>query len=144
MSERVRREFAAVTEPDWSDRDAVIDYLVEQERLCAARSVPFDTAGMRAAMGRVLERSASVRSMFNHFMVVGGDAPRHRLVEITAPTLVLHGTEDPVFPPAHGAALAAEIPGARLVALPQVGHEWPRRAWTAALPVILAHTGGGA
>lgn len=140
MPEQVQAEFAAVPEPDWSDRAAVLDYLVEQERLCAARSVPFDTTGMRATMTRVLDRSPDPAAMFNHFAVMGGDAPRNRLAEITAPTLVLHGDEDPVWPPAHGAALAAEIPGARLVTMPQVGHEWPRRAWTAALPAILAHT----
>ena len=98
MSEQVQAEFAAVAEPDWADRTAVIDYLVEQERLCAARSVPFDLAGMRAAMARVVDRSHDVRSMLNHFMVLGGDAPRHRLGEITAPTLVLHGDEDPCGP----------------------------------------------
>jgi pimeloyl-ACP methyl ester carboxylesterase len=80
--------------------------------------------------------------MANHFSILGGDAPRNRLAEIGAPTLVLHGDEDPLFPPAHGAALAAEIPGARLVPLPQMGHEWPRRAWVEALPAILRHTGG--
>ncbi len=143
MSEQVQAEFAAVAEPDWADRMAVIDYLVELERLCAARSVPFDLAGMRSVMTRVVDRSQEVRSMLNHFMVLGGDAPRHRLGEITAPTLVLHGDEDPVWPHPHGAALAAEIPGARLVTLPQVGHEWPRRAWTLAVPVILRHTGEG-
>jgi len=143
MPEQVQAEFAAVGEPDWGDRNAVINYLAEQERLCAARSVPFDVSGMRATMARVVDRSPDVRSMFNHFMVVGGDSPRHRLVEISAPTLVLHGDEDPVFPPPHGAALAAEISGARLVTLPQVGHEWPRRAWEPALPEIVAHTGGG-
>jgi pimeloyl-ACP methyl ester carboxylesterase len=144
MSEQVQAEFAAVAEPDWADRNAVIEYLVTQERLCAARSVPFDADGMRAAMVRVLERSTDVRSMFNHFAVLGGDAPRHRLAEITAPTLVLHGDDDPVWPPAHGAALAAEIPGARLVTLSRVGHEWPRRAWEQALPEILTHTAAGA
>jgi pimeloyl-ACP methyl ester carboxylesterase len=140
MSAQVQAEFAAVAEPDWSDRETVIEYLVQQERLCAARSVPFDAAGMRAGMARVLDRSTDVRSMFNHFMIVGGDPPRGRLAEISAPTLVLHGTEDPVFPPDHGVALAAEIPGARLITMPQVGHEWPRRAWEALLPEILAHT----
>jgi pimeloyl-ACP methyl ester carboxylesterase len=41
---------------------------------------------------------------------------------ITAPTLVVHGTEDPLVPPPNGAALARAIPGARLVELPQCGH----------------------
>jgi 3-oxoadipate enol-lactonase len=45
-----------------------------------------------------------------------------RLGGITAPTLVVHGTEDPLVPPPNGAALARAIPGARLVELPQCGH----------------------
>ena len=142
MSEEVQAEFGALTEPDWSDHAAVIEWLATQEQLCAARSVPFDLAGMRATMARVLDRAIDIRSMANHFSILGGDAPRNRLAEIGAPTLVLHGDEDPLFPPAHGAALAAEIPGARLVPLPQMGHEWPRRAWVEALPAILRHTGG--
>jgi pimeloyl-ACP methyl ester carboxylesterase len=142
MSEEVQAEFGALTEPDWSDHAAVIEWLATQEQLCAARSVPFDLAGMRATMARVLDRAIDIRSMANHFSILGGDAPRNRLAEIGAPTLVLHGDEDPLFPPAHGAALAAEIPGARLVRLPRMGHEWPRRAWLVALPAILRHTGG--
>jgi len=45
-----------------------------------------------------------------------------RLGAITAPTLVVHGTDDPLVPPANGAALARAIPGARLVELPGCGH----------------------
>jgi pimeloyl-ACP methyl ester carboxylesterase len=142
MSEEVQAEFGALTEPDWSDHAAVIEWLATQEQLCAARSVPFDLAGMRATMARVLDRAIDIRSMANHFSILGGDAPRNWLAEIGAPTLVLHGDEDPLFPPAHGAALAAETPGARLVRLPRMGHEWPRRAWVEALPAILRHTGG--
>ena len=132
---RCRPSSRAVPEPDWTDRDAVMDYLVEQERLCAARSVPFDQAGMRAAMDRVLDRGRELRSMLNHFMVIGGDAPRHRLAEITAPTLVLHGDEDPLLPPPHGAALAAEIPGARLVGCrAELGTNGPAGPGPRALP----------
>jgi pimeloyl-ACP methyl ester carboxylesterase len=140
MAEAVQAEFGALAEPAWYDRAAVIEWLAEQERLCAARSVPFDLAGMRATMARVLDRAVDIRSMSNHFSILGGDAPRNRLAEIGAPTLVLHGEEDPLFAPAHGAALAAEIPGARLVRLPRMGHEWPRRSWVEALPPILDHT----
>jgi pimeloyl-ACP methyl ester carboxylesterase len=142
MSDRTVAEFEAVPEPDWADRESVIEHLVEQERLCAARSQPFDAAGMRADMARVVDRSPSIRSMFNHFAVGGGESYRKRLGEIAAPTLVLHGDEDPIFPPPHGVALAAEIRNARLITLPGVGHELPRRAWDAVVPAILAHTAG--
>jgi pimeloyl-ACP methyl ester carboxylesterase len=45
-----------------------------------------------------------------------------RLGTLRHPTLVVHGTEDPLVPPANGAALARTIPGARLVELPGCGH----------------------
>jgi pimeloyl-ACP methyl ester carboxylesterase len=54
-----------------------------------------------------------------------------RLGTIAAPTLVVHGSEDPLVPPANGAAIARVIPGARLLELPGCGHlpmwECPRR-----------------
>jgi pimeloyl-ACP methyl ester carboxylesterase len=42
---------------------------------------------------------------------------------------VFHGTADPLFPLGNGEALAREIPGAALTALPGVGHELPARTW---------------
>ena len=63
---------------------------------------------------------------------------RARLGEIRAPTLVIHGTDDPLFPYAHAEALAAEIPGARLLPLAGVGHEYPPPAtWDEIVPAIL-------
>jgi pimeloyl-ACP methyl ester carboxylesterase len=47
---------------------------------------------------------------------------RGRLVDIAAPTLVLAGELDLVNSPKAAAELAAEIPGARLQIMPQVGH----------------------
>jgi pimeloyl-ACP methyl ester carboxylesterase len=47
---------------------------------------------------------------------------RKRLHRVTAPTLVVHGTQDTLIPRAHAEAYAAEIPGARLVDVPDVAH----------------------
>jgi pimeloyl-ACP methyl ester carboxylesterase len=44
------------------------------------------------------------------------------LGDVAVPTLVLHGRQDPVVPLAHGAQIAAAIPGARLVVLDVPGH----------------------
>ena len=64
-----------------------------------------------------------------------------RLDELEAPTLVLHGTEDPLFPLGHGEALAAEIPGARLLPLEGMGHQVPPRPlWAHVVEAILEHT----
>ncbi|HEY4409373.1 MAG TPA: alpha/beta fold hydrolase, partial [Acidimicrobiia bacterium] len=45
-----------------------------------------------------------------------------RLGQITAPTLVVHGEEDVVVPPANARQLARRIPGARLRLWPETGH----------------------
>jgi 3-oxoadipate enol-lactonase len=53
--------------------------------------------------------------------VLGSD--RSELVRgITRPTLVVHGDQDKLIPPANGRQLAERIPGARLVMLEGVGH----------------------
>jgi len=45
-----------------------------------------------------------------------------RLAAVTTPTLVVHGGEDALLPPAHAEALAAAVPGASLALLDGVGH----------------------
>jgi pimeloyl-ACP methyl ester carboxylesterase len=143
MSDALRAHFAEPPpEPDWSDRAAVIEYMVEDARPYASPSQPFDEAPWRELAGRDFDRSINLASSANHFLVEGGGRWRERLGDLRIPTLVLHGTEDPLFPFEHGVALAREIPGADLIALEQTGHELPRRAWDIVVPAILAHTSG--
>jgi pimeloyl-ACP methyl ester carboxylesterase len=125
-------------EPDWGDRAAVVDYLVESERPYSPR---FDAAAARALAERVADRSTDIAASTNAFLVESGGPWRARLGDIAVPTLVLHGTDDPVFPYAHGEALAAEIPGAELLALEHTGHEYfPPDAWDTVVPAIIRLT----
>jgi 3-oxoadipate enol-lactonase len=48
-----------------------------------------------------------------------------RLAGIVAPTLVVHGEEDVMVPPANGRRLAEVVPDARLLALPGAAHLYP-------------------
>jgi pimeloyl-ACP methyl ester carboxylesterase len=128
-------------EPDWTDRAAVIDFLVEGE-LPFLGSVRGDDATKRDVAGRLYDRTTNVASSQTNHWILGGDPVQGGLAEVTAPTLVLHGTEDPLFPYEHGVALAAAIPGARLVPLDGVGHEVPpRQVWDVVVPAIVEHTG---
>ncbi len=131
-----------VPEPDWTDPDAVVDHLVAGWRVAAARSKPFDEAAVREVARVAAGRTASPESAAkNHYATEGGGGSwRHKLAAVEAPTLVLHGDEDPLFPLAHGAALAREIPDARLVVLARTGHEFPRENWPVVLRELIAHT----
>jgi pimeloyl-ACP methyl ester carboxylesterase len=48
------------------------------------------------------------------------------LSSITVPTLVIHGTEDPMIPESHGLKYHPLIPKAKYVRMPRVGHEIPQ------------------
>jgi pimeloyl-ACP methyl ester carboxylesterase len=141
-SPRLAEHFAdPPPQPDWTDREAVIDY-VAADQLAYVGSLPVDEAELRALVARIVERTTSVEaSMANHPPPDEGDAVRARLDEIRVPTLVVHGTEDPLFPIEHGEQLAAEIPGARLLRLDGMGHQVPPpQLWDRVVPAILEHT----
>lgn len=132
-------------EPDWQDREAVIQYVVEGERPYAGPGT-FDEARVRAMAGRVFDRTADLAaSMTNHFVLgddESGDLQLSRLAGV--PTLVVHGTADPLFPVEHGHALADAIPGARLIELAGVGHELPpSRTWGQVVDALAQHTSRG-
>ena len=142
MSDELRALFSGdgPPEPDWSDREAAIEYLLDVERPhTGARGL--DEDAMRALLGRVYDRSISMPAANNHFLVDGSDMPHARLAEIAVPALVIHGTDDPLFPLAHGEALACAIPNARLLTIDGLGHELPGWAWDEVLPALVEITG---
>jgi pimeloyl-ACP methyl ester carboxylesterase len=145
MSEDLQAYFAAPAElPDWSDRAAVVDFLVDgQRRFFAPRF--FEEARVRRLAERIVDRSTDMAaSLTNHWLIDGGQPVRARLADVGAPTLVIHGTVDPLFPYGHAEALARAIPHTELLPLPGVGHQMPPRAvWDTVIPAILRHTSAG-
>ena len=85
-------------------------------------------------------RARNIASSENHGLVAEGDVPSAPLSSIAVPTLVIHGTADPMFPLEHGKALADEIPGARLLALEGAGHGVDRADWEAIVRTVLELT----
>jgi len=113
-------------EPDWTDREAVVEHMIEFERPLAGPG-RFDEARMREIAGHVFDRSHDMAAtMANHFATTDEATDDSRLAQIeNLPTVVFHGTHDPLFPIENGRALAGAIEGAKLVELERVGHEMP-------------------
>jgi pimeloyl-ACP methyl ester carboxylesterase len=96
--------------------------VVGYSRMLAGDQRPFDEAQMRDLVSQDIERARDFAGRRNHDLLAEGEAPRAPLSSITAPTLVIHGTADPMFPVEHGEALAREIPDATLLRLDGAGH----------------------
>ncbi|MFD1946199.1 alpha/beta hydrolase [Nocardioides aestuarii] len=122
--------------PDWDDRDAVVAAQVAAQRAFAGPD--FDESRARRIAGEAVDRSIDPAAADNHWLVIGSgdeDGPPLDVRRIAVPTLVVHGTHDPMFPLPHGEALAAAIPGARLLVVDRMGHETPpRSAWKDVVP----------
>lgn len=56
---------------------------------------------------------------------------------VHVPTTVIHGDADPLVMPSGGRATAAAIPGARLVIMPDMGHDLPRELWPQIIDAIM-------
>jgi pimeloyl-ACP methyl ester carboxylesterase len=127
--------------PDWSSRADVIEYMVAaQRRLKGSRGFDEDHAHRLAA--KIFDRTSNVASsLTNHWHMRGSSPHRARLGSIGVPTLVIHGTDDPLFPFAHGQALADEIPRSNLIPIDGGGHGIAPTDWQAVERAILAVTG---
>jgi pimeloyl-ACP methyl ester carboxylesterase len=133
-------DFLASAEVDWSDRGSVIEYLVAYERMLAGGVRPFDEVAWCELVRDDVERARDIAASENHSVIPEGDVPSEPISSIAVPTLVIHGTADPMFPLAHGQALAEEIHGARLLRLEGAGHGIDRADWEPIARAILVHT----
>jgi pimeloyl-ACP methyl ester carboxylesterase len=131
-------------DPDWADVDSYVDWSVAGAHTYAG-SIPVDEPRVRAIAATVQARSHDPAAAGNHWLVVGRDdedeGEQLDVRRIAVPTLVMHGSADPLFPLPHGRALADAVPGATWLELQGMGHEVPPPAtWDLVVPALLQHT----
>ncbi|XRQ04147.1 alpha/beta fold hydrolase [Actinomadura welshii] len=139
-------------EVDWTDRESVVGFMLESARHMSGPE--FDEAEARQAIERIHDRTLATLGpgddpgaahradqMATAFAALDcGPRWRERLGGVKAPTLVVHGADDPFFPVGNARALAAEIPAAELLVLPATGNGLPRRTWDPVVSAMLRHT----
>jgi pimeloyl-ACP methyl ester carboxylesterase len=97
---------------------------IETWRILNGTALPFDADAARRNVEASAARARNLRAADQHDLVGRQMTPERQvpLSRITAPTLVIHGTADPLLPLENGAAVAALIPGARFQEVPGMGH----------------------
>lgn len=112
--------------PDPSkDLDAFLDSSVEGAKVMASKYPP-DAEQVRAqALSDFKRCYYPVGFQRQYAGILASPDRRPKLRTITAPTVVIHGEDDPLVPLAGGRDTAENIPGAELRIVPGVGHEMP-------------------
>ncbi len=114
------------------------EWIAELAELLAGTLYPYDRDGeVRLAQAEV--RTGWVAESGHGVAVHSSPSRLDHLDEIGVPTLIVHGSVDPVFPLAHGRALAEGIPGAVYVEVDGLGHEVPDSLIAELWPVVRRH-----
>jgi pimeloyl-ACP methyl ester carboxylesterase len=93
---------------------------------------------LRRRVEELRARSDYPQGMMRQFDAILGTGSLIRYTKsIVAPTVVIHGSNDPMVRPRNGRSLARTIPGARFVVVDGMGHDLPEPVWR---PIVEALT----
>jgi len=125
--------------PKSSSRDDLIDASMLVQKALSSPGFPASEAEMRSTAERRTDRAPfDPGGLARQSAALIAAPPRNALLrELRCPTLVLHGADDPVIPAAAAKDTAESIPGAELVIVPGMGHDFA----AALVPVYLKHIG---
>jgi pimeloyl-ACP methyl ester carboxylesterase len=116
----------ALLSPPAPDFDGKVDRAVELRRALAGEGADFDDReARRRAEAQITRAHRPAGTMRQAAAVLATPNLLDQLVEIKAPTMIVHGELDPLVPFASGVAAAAAIHGAEFVPLAGVGHDLP-------------------
>jgi pimeloyl-ACP methyl ester carboxylesterase len=132
--------FMETAEVDWSEPESMAEYLVDYQCVLAGGERPFDEMAARDLARREVERARNFAAAQNHDTLANEGRWGRTLSSIESPTLVVHGTADPMFPIEHGEALSQVIPSAWLLPVEGAGHGVEQADWETIVGAILEHT----
>jgi pimeloyl-ACP methyl ester carboxylesterase len=123
-----------------ADRAGYIDYAVEMWSTVGSPGFAFDEAATRERSGRHYDRNFDPGGVGRQLAAVFSHGDRtERLAGVRAPTLVIHGADDPLVPVEAGRATQAAIAGAELLEIAGMGHDFSRGTWPQMVEAVAGH-----
>jgi len=129
--------------PPPEEREASIQHFINGFKTLAGPGFPFDEEWHRKIAGQSYDRAFYPQGVALQLAAIVAHGNRKpALASVTAPTLVIHGTDDPVVLVEGGKDTAEAIPGAELLLIEGMGHDLPtgKGAWPQIIDAIIAHT----
>ncbi|MEG9269362.1 alpha/beta fold hydrolase [Qipengyuania sp. Mu-71] len=117
---------ALVTRPDSTDVEVLVEHGMMVARTIGSPGYPTEDERLRERTTASVRRSFYPEGPTRHLSAIVADGDRRGMLkDVTVPTLVLHGEDDPLVPCEGGRDTAASIPGAKLKTIPGWGHDLP-------------------
>jgi pimeloyl-ACP methyl ester carboxylesterase len=128
--------------PPPSEREANIEHMLGVFKTIAGPGFPLDEEWTRNIMAKSFDRCFYPQGMVRQLVAILTQVNRvPALASVKAPTLVVHGTDDPLVSVEGGKDTAKAIPGAQLMLIEGMGHDLPHGgAWPRIVEAIAAHT----
>jgi pimeloyl-ACP methyl ester carboxylesterase len=122
------------------ERDAFIEHMERVFSAIGSSGLPQDLDDLRALAAISYDRDHDPTGPGRQLAAIIASGDRtSELRRIDAPTLVVHGTADPLVRPSGGRATQRAIRGAQLLTIEGMGHDLPRAAWPRLLDAITDH-----
>jgi pimeloyl-ACP methyl ester carboxylesterase len=138
-----REATAMLMAPPPQTRDEYINRFAQNWKLLRAGSFPEDEAFDRSRAERCWDRGLNPAGVGRQLRaILASGSRKERLRSVKAPTLVIHGTVDPLVHPMGGQDTAASIPGAKLMMVERMGHAIPIPTWPQIIGAIDKHAHG--
>jgi len=131
----------ALLTPIPRQREAHIEQLVTTLRILNGDGVPFDAAAARALAVAQVDGGTTRAATARHLAAIIESSGRRRalLRNVRTPTLVIHGSHDPLLPVRGAVATARHVPGAELLIVRGMGHNLPAPALPLVAGAIATH-----
>lgn len=123
-------------------RQGAMDEAVATHRIIGSPGYPQNEEALRERAARDFDRAFYPDGGSRHLLasIASGDSRAAKLNEITAPTLVIHGADDPLVPLAQGQDVCDSIPGAQMLVIKGLAHDIPDALVPTLADAILANT----
>ncbi len=124
--------------PDPAEREAFLAHAVHNAEVIGSPAYRWPPGALRQRAEQEVDRAFHPAGVARQMAAIrlSGDR-RQKVKTITAPTVVLHGADDPLVPVEGGRDTAAVIPGAELRVIPGMGHDMPPALYPTFVEAIL-------
>ncbi len=138
-----REAMALLVAPPPTTKEEYFARHAQTWKILRGGSFPEEEARDRGRAERNFERGLNPAGVGRQLRaVLASGSRKERLRAVKAPTLVIHGTIDPLVRPEGGKDTAASIPGAKLLMVEGMGHALPVSMWPEIVDAIATHAHG--